>query len=85
MTPNGSDIDDASGGAISSAIKVGDIKGKILFVPGWKAWRRNSLRQRPQEIQIVELISPLELGIADWFMSEVYLGNPNLKKANTPI
>ena len=29
MTPNGSDIDDASGGAISSAIKVGDIKGKI--------------------------------------------------------
>ena len=29
MTPNGSDIDDASGGAISSAIKVGDIKGKL--------------------------------------------------------
>ena len=29
MTPNGSDIDGASGGAISSAIKVGDIKGKI--------------------------------------------------------
>jgi len=29
MTPNGSDIDGASGGAISSAIKVGDIKGKL--------------------------------------------------------
>ena len=29
MTPNGSDIDDVSGGAISSAIKVGDIKGKL--------------------------------------------------------
>jgi len=29
MTRNGSDIDEASGGAISSAIKVGDIKGKL--------------------------------------------------------
>ena len=29
MTTNGSDIDQASGGAISSAIKVGDIKGKV--------------------------------------------------------
>ena len=29
MTTNGSDIDKASGGAISSAIKVGDIKGKV--------------------------------------------------------
>ena len=28
MTPNGSDLDQESGGAISSAIKVGDIKGK---------------------------------------------------------
>ena len=28
MTSNGSDLDQESGGAISSAIKVGDIKGK---------------------------------------------------------